>query len=356
MMGITQISLGAPAVSLVLQTADPALLFVGAIASLLPDVDTSVSPAGKALPWVSHWLEQRMPHRSCTHSLMASAALALVTYPVAVLANLPLNLIHAINIGFFAGWFADAFTRNGIEMFYPSTTRCVLPGNRNLRLRTGSSAEYGLLLVIVAIAAFSININANGGMLTQFNRLIASPTGVEQLYNEKGSNHLMVAHIRGVRSSDRAPVSGDFWIVQAQGQGFIVQSKAGEIYKAGTEPDCQLIAEHITAEPGVSATTNIETLKLEEEELASKLEQFERSSAMVFVSGRLNVENLEDLQLTTDPYQFQTIRASGNSINLEAAPLKTVQQTLGEQFATGLVTVRSIYAQSQATSNLNPDS
>jgi inner membrane protein len=37
-------------------------------------------------------------------------------------------------------------------MFYPSPVRCVCPGNRNLRLRTGSSAEYGVLVALTALA------------------------------------------------------------------------------------------------------------------------------------------------------------------------------------------------------------
>lgn len=351
-------TIGATAVSLGLQTADSTLLFVGAITSLLPDIDISVSPAGSVFPWISRWLERRFPHRSCTHSFVASFVVAIATYPVAVLGDLPLSLIHAINIGYFAGWFADAFTRSGVEMFYPSPVRWVIPGNRNLRLRTGSSAEYGLLVLLVTIAIVSFNINANGGILTQFNRLIANTTGVEQLYNQKGSNYLMVAHIKGVRASDRAPVVGDFWIIHAHGQGFIVQSKTGEMYKAGTEPDCQLITKHITADPGPSATTSIETLRLEEEHLASKLQQFNRVGAMVFVSGQLTIDDPEGLQLQIDPYQFQTLRTSiGNSINLETAPLTTAQQALGDQFATGLVTVRSIYyAQSKASSNLGSKS
>lgn len=349
-------TIGATAVSLGLQTADPTLLFVGAITSLLPDIDISVSPAGRVFPWISSWLERRFPHRSCTHSFVASGVVAIATYSTAVLGNVPLSVIHAINIGYFAGWFADAFTRSGVEMFYPSPVRWAIPGNRNLRLRTGSPAEYGLLVVLVAIALASFNINANGGILTQFNRLIASTTGVEQLYNEKGSNHLMVAHIKGVRASDRAPLVGDFWLIQAHGQGFTVQSKTGEMYKVGTEPDCQLIAEHITADPGPTAITSIETLKLEEEQLASKLEQFNRPGVMVFISGQLSIDDPEGLHLVIDPYQFQTIRTSGNSINLEVAPLTTVQQALGEQFATGLVTVRSIYAQSKASSSLSSNS
>lgn len=80
MMGWTHLVVSATTTSLILGTANPAIITVGAVCGLLPDVDISTSAAGKVLPWVSHWLERRFPHRSCTHSLFASGVVATVTY------------------------------------------------------------------------------------------------------------------------------------------------------------------------------------------------------------------------------------------------------------------------------------
>lgn len=80
MMGVSHLLLCGTATSLILSTANPVILTVGAAAGLLPDVDISTSPAGRVLPWVSRWLERRFPHRSCTHSFAASLAIAFVTY------------------------------------------------------------------------------------------------------------------------------------------------------------------------------------------------------------------------------------------------------------------------------------
>lgn len=354
MMGITHMTIGATATSLILQSANVTLVAAGAVATLLPDVDTSRSPAGRVFPWISRWLEGRFPHRSCTHSLVASGVIALSTYPAALWLNLPLGLIHAVNIGYFAGWFADMFTRNGVEMLYPSSTRWVVPGNRNFRLSTNSPAEYGLLVVLMAIAVFCFNVNANGGIMTQFNRLIASPTGVEQLYNQKGSNHLMVAHLKGVRASDKAPVQADFWIIQSHGEGFIVQGADGAIYKAGTEPDVQIIAEKITADAGSVAAITIDPVKLNDQEVLATLEPFNRPGVMVFVTGQITIDDPEGLAETlfVDPQQFPFIRAAGASATLELAPLAIVQQVLGEQFATGQLAIKSIYAQPQASTTV----
>ncbi|GAX45651.1 hypothetical protein NIES4075_66720 [Tolypothrix sp. NIES-4075] len=138
-------------------------------------------------------------------------------------------------------------------MFFPSRVRWVCPGNRNLRLKTGSNVEYFVLVVLVAIALAVFNINNSGGLFTQFNRLIASPSGVEHIYNESGSTHLIKAKIKGVRTSDRSKINDTFLIIQSLGTGFLVQSDNGKIYKASTEPDAQIFLEEITADVGRAA-------------------------------------------------------------------------------------------------------
>jgi inner membrane protein len=351
MLGVSHLLISGTATSLILGTADPSVLLVGAIAGLLPDVDISTSPAGRVLPWVSTYFERRFPHRSCTHSLLATGIVAIAGYSLSLVGgDSILPYTTALSIGYFFGWFADVFTRGGVEMFYPSPVRCVCPGNRKYRLRTGSNAEYGILALLLAIAFFAFNINSKGGILTQFNQLIASPSGVEHLYNESGSTHLITAHIKGVATSDRSKVLGDYLIVEAHGQGFIVQSSTGQIYKAGTEPDAQIFTEKITADVGSTAITNIESLALDEEELGEKLNRFNRIGAMVFVTGQLTVDDPESIRLIQDPRQFPTIRASGaGNITLEAAPLATVQQVLGDQFATGQLQIRRIDVSQAAT-------
>lgn len=353
MLGVSHLLISGTATSLFLGTASPTIIAMGAIAGLLPDIDISTSPAGRVLPWVSSFFEKRMPHRSCTHSLVASAVVAAVAYGVVLgVSDRFLNLAHAVSIGYFFGWFADCFTRGGVEMFYPNPVRCVCPGNRNLRLRTGSNAEYFVLVVLVAIALAVFNINNSGGLFTQFNRLIASTSGVQHIYNDSGSTHLIKANIKGVRTSDRAPVQGNYTIIQSHGSGFIVQSSTGKIYKAGTEADAQILVEEITADVGKPAITNIESLTLEDEELGSAIAQFNRAGAFVFVSGQLTIDDPDSAKLVSDPYQFSFIRAAGGSVTLEAAPLDAVTSRLGEQFAIGVLQIRIINAQTTASTSL----
>jgi inner membrane protein len=285
-----------------------------------------------------------------THSIVASAVIAIASYGTAIFIPKLVPIASALTIGYTFGWFADCFTRGGVGMFWPSPVRCVCPGNRNLRLKTGSNAEYFILCILVAIpterfaiALSAFSINSKGGILTQFNRLIASTSGVQGVYNSSGSTHKIVANIKGVRAGDRSKVDGQFQIIQPNGTGFIVlEPKTNKLYKAATEPDSQIVIEQITADVSTPAITTIESVFVEDQVIGEALSKFNRTNTNVFVSGDLVVEDFDTSILPRDPYQFKFIDASPSSIKLEAAPLKVVMKFLGDEFASGSLQVRSI--------------
>jgi inner membrane protein len=343
MLGISHLLISGTAASLLLGTADPVVIAVGAIGGLLPDIDVSTSPAGRLFPWIAGYFESTMPHRSCTHSIIASAVVAIASYSTAIFIPKLLPIASALTIGYTFGWFADVFTRGGVEMFWPSPVRCVCPGNRNFRLKTGSNTEYFVLCVLVAIALSIFSLNNNGGILNQFNRLIASTSGVVQIYNQSGSNHKIIANIRGVRSIDRVKIDSQFLIIKELGQGFVVlDEKDNKLYKASTEPDAQIIVEQITADVGKPAITTIENIFLDDEPVGGAIAKYQRTNSMVFISGQLSVDDYDTSVLPRDPYQFKFIDASPTNINLEAAPLEIVMKYLGDEFSTGSLQIRSI--------------
>lgn len=73
MLSITHAAIATCATSLIIGTADPMVLLASAIASQLPDVDTTKSYTGLILYPLARWFEDRYPHRGVTHSFMASA-------------------------------------------------------------------------------------------------------------------------------------------------------------------------------------------------------------------------------------------------------------------------------------------
>jgi inner membrane protein len=343
MMGITHLLISGTAASLLLGSADPTIIVVGAMGGLLPDIDISISPAGRLFPAISAYFESTMPHRSCTHSILASLVVGVASFAIAIFIPKLLPIASALTIGYTFGWFADCFTISGIEIFWPYPLRCVCPSNKNLRLRTGSNTEYYILCVFVAIALAVFSINSRGGVLTQFNRLIASTSGVQGVYNKSGATHRIITNIKGVRAGDRSKVDGQFIIIQPNGTGFIVlEPSTNKIYKAATDPDSQIVIEQITADVSTPAITTIESVFVEDQAIGEALSKFNRTNTNVFVSGDLSVEDFDTSVLPRDPYQFKFIDASPSSIKLEAAPLKVVMKLLGDEFASGSLQVRSI--------------
>ena len=79
MLAITHAALATAGTSLILGTGEPLPLGLAVIGSQLPDLDTTTSTIGKIFFPISSWIEDRFPHRSITHSLLATAAITAVS-------------------------------------------------------------------------------------------------------------------------------------------------------------------------------------------------------------------------------------------------------------------------------------
>ena len=94
MMSVTHAAFSVSLTSIVLGTANPEVLSIAAIASLLPDIDTSKSFIGRLFLPISRWIETRTVHRGITHSFFATGVLTLITYPLAALGGYQLKAGH----------------------------------------------------------------------------------------------------------------------------------------------------------------------------------------------------------------------------------------------------------------------
>lgn len=346
MMNVTHITIAVAATSICLGTADPLALSLSAIACQLPDADTSTSVPGRLLLPLSRFLEQRYPHRGITHSFAATGVFALLTLPVLWLQS---EYWAALILGYFMGWFADAFTRSGVAAFYPSAAKLVIPGNPRLRLSTGSPSEYFVigLMTIVAIAA--INMNSSGGILRAFNAIIGIPEGAVEAINSDGSRHLMFAQIRGRNAVTLEPVEGEFEVVKTLTQSdLLVKNPQGTLFRAGTTQNCQILASRIATRQGSPIKATIKEIAMEDEDLETALAAVPDSDR-TYINGMLSLEGAEDLRLLGSAQQFPTITiqpAAGAAIaHLESAAKREVIEQLGEFYATGTLTVRSVSVQ-----------
>ncbi len=109
------------------------------VASLLPDIDSGFSSAGRNV--FSRVLQFFVKHRGFVHSLTLAAAISLVfAFFVPVLA-LPFFLGYSFHL------LADSFTVEGIRPFWPF--KSVVKG----RIRAGGRVEDGIFVVFLLLDA-----------------------------------------------------------------------------------------------------------------------------------------------------------------------------------------------------------
>ena len=95
MMTLSHLAISGLATAAIAGSSDPIVIGVGAMAGLLPDVDITKSPAGRILFPLSQFLEKRFPHRSCTHSILASLVVGSACYGLSYAGWLSHHNAHA---------------------------------------------------------------------------------------------------------------------------------------------------------------------------------------------------------------------------------------------------------------------
>ncbi|VEP15188.1 hypothetical protein H1P_3140002 [Hyella patelloides LEGE 07179] len=146
MMSITHCAIASAGTSLILGTADPLLLGLSIIGSQLPDIDTTTSTIGKIFFPISSWIEDNYPHRTITHSLLATACITAVSFLVCfLLGDMDLKLAIALPLGHLLSCFSDTFTKQGVQLFYPDPAWAISVSNPRRRLKTGGAGELWVL-------------------------------------------------------------------------------------------------------------------------------------------------------------------------------------------------------------------
>ncbi len=268
MMSVTHIAFSVALTSITLGTANPEILGIAAVAALLPDIDTGKSSIGRLLFPVSGWLEKRTVHRGITHSFFASGVVTLAAYPLALLGYS--QLWYGLILGYFFGWFADVFTKSGVQAFYPGRGRMIIPRNPRLRLATGSNAEWFLLFVLVVVSVMSISINSGGGLIRGFNQVLGLPSGAIETVNEDASRYLLRVRVQGRNAITEQPVDATYEVIEPLTvSDLLVKDEGGTVYRLGSSQESQIIASRIRVERVAPVQVKIENIFLEDEYLDS---------------------------------------------------------------------------------------
>lgn len=342
MMVVTHTVMSVAFTSLAMGSAEPMPLLLAAIASQLPDVDTSKSVPGRLLFPISRYLETRFSHRSITHSFLATGLFGLVASP---LMYVNVHLWQALVLGYFLGWFGDVFTKSGVTAFYPSSARLVIPGNPRLRLSTNSPAELFVLGVLVLVAVVSIAINSGGGIIRGFNQVLGMPSGAVEIVNNEGHQYLLNARINGIWRLTSSPVNSEqpFEVVKSLNPtDILIKDQQGNLYSAGVSEGSQIQASQVKIERVKSAQPTHQQFYLDQQPLEDALQGL--PIQRTYVSGNLVMEDGESIQLLNSPQQFASIQLQGESLILESANPQQLTQ-LGDPVVTGSLIVRTIHVQ-----------
>jgi len=336
MMAITHAAIAAAGTSLVLGTSDVLPLVLAVVGSQLPDLDSTQSVIGQVCFPVASWLEDHYPHRSVTHSLIATGVLSVLSMVVGYLVTRNIWAYIALPLGHLLACFADTFTRQGVQLFWPEPVWCISVSNPRRRLMTGGPGEYWVLALAVGLLVLGCWMAGNGGVTGQVSQSLALRSGAVATYNANGDRNAY-ADISGVWLDDRTPAEGRYLILGSDGDEFIVTDGTG-IYHIGKN----MVVDRLTVEVGETASRQIQTLTFNDEEPGPQLQQLAMNNPgkSIYLSGTLTVDYPEEIILPVPGRGMETARLTGESLVLNYHPLDMAMVQLADQWVTGYLTVQ----------------
>lgn len=341
MMALTHGMIAAAGTSFLLDTADPIILISAIIGSQFPDIDTSRSLIGRMFWPIANWFEARYPHRTITHSLLATGAITLVVVPIGYgLGKIQVGI--AIALGHFLASFSDCFTKKGVQLFWPAPYWVYSVQNPYRRLTTGSPAEYSLVVAATALLLLGMWSSSEGGITQLVSLHLGLKEGLFQVYNQNAFTHEVWAVFQGVTASDRALIQGRYLIIGAEDSDFIL-TDGQRIYKT----DQQIIPTKLRTEVGHPASTGIQTLMFQDEDILPRLQNLAERypTDRVWLSGELKLDLSDEIQPVVKIDQYPTLTVSQNTVKLRYHPLQEALQDFVDQYGTGFLTIKIIIPQ-----------
>jgi inner membrane protein len=324
MMALTHAVISCAGVSLIFTTNDPLHLALAIAGSQLPDLDTSTSTIGQILFPISNWIENRYPHRSITHSLIATVAIAFFSLPIYFYTDW--KTWFCLPLGHLISCFSDVFTKQGVQLFWPHPAWCISVSNPNRRLQTGGTGEYWVLAIAAAILIAAINLSSTGGPTALVGSSLGLRSNATEIYQKNAATHHIYAEISGTFASDSSNADGKYFTVAQEGNEFVLLNKQG-IFKTGTN----IIANRLTVETGKPSSASVQSLDFDEELFV--VEPVENT--LIVVSGTLTVDDPAIIKVPINPKQFEIVNLAGDKITFKYCPLERAIKLLAGQYVTG---------------------
>ncbi len=291
----------------------PALLVPLGIGSLLPDLDSRFSLAGRFLPALSRRLQERSGHGGPWHSLAAAALVALVAAPL--LRFISTEAWVLIPTGFLSHLLLDTLRPRGTMLLWPaSRKRYFVLGSLGPR---GGSAERRLLALLVPAVAAALLAADLGPPQTR--SVVVAVSYEESLarFDSLRGRYLVVADVDGTWQATNRRVTARYEVLSAMGESLVMLDRyTGRVFRAGRQPEDHLYLDRLSIAAGSPVRVKPVEIHLQDELVADALPvvyqmQAEPGLQHIFVSGTIVVptHGIGDApELTADQSQTQLRR------------------------------------------------
>ena len=301
----------------------PNVLVVG-LASLLPDIDTGASVAGRALPAISRAVERRFGHRTATHSAVGIASLGVLLLPMIFWDR---DVYACFLAGYASHPFLDTMTINGVQFLYPfSTLRCVFPVDVNhpfrYRARTGSKVDriLGFVFLLGCIPTFFVAHEGYERFVRYAQRNIESAV---RDYNEFSRSALVYADISAHNLLTKQTLSGSYEVVGTlNNHTLLFRGADGRLHSLGNEYQAEYVAESALCMMGEPVDVLIRRIDMHARPLGA-IATASASAGETLFFGEVHVHG--HVNLPEEGVVFSPITGSGGAIRLSYASAADVK-------------------------------
>lgn len=203
--------------------SQPIFLFFTAFFAVLPDVDHTKSPVGKAFFPLAKYLDKKFGHRTITHSLICYVFLILFVGTIERIVS-DKRVITSIFIWAYGSHLIlDMITKQGVPLFYPfKKNPCVIPANPDFRFRSSDFKTETIIFIVFILVGYSCkNLFANGFWNT-YNRKFSN---IQHIFNEtRLSDNLISVNYNII--SEGQEKKGKAYVVEANQSTLLLFNKA----------------------------------------------------------------------------------------------------------------------------------
>ncbi len=290
------------------------------IGSWLPDIDTEKSTIGRIFHPPAAYLERRFGHRGATHSLLALVGLCALTAPLIAVNRLWWT---AIVTGYLSHIFLDTLNKQGVQLFYPSTIRAVMPRNPDWRVTAGSKTERGLLVVFSILALLLWPVNQTG-LFPALHALLKDTQSAIADYRGWENSYRVFVDVEGTFNISQQPITARFEVIGIENANSLAVYDAHDdlLYTVGTDQNANIYPKRVICKKGEPISVTAKKVHLENE-LLGNLSAYIPNDGLTFIKGTL--KTTDPVLLPQDPQTAAAIRPGNNEIELQYAQQKDLE-------------------------------